>query len=423
MKENEIKMTYKICRKLLGLLILPGLAVILSLPAALSAQTFSTLRAGAATVDITPPAGTPLSGFSARLGAPSTGTHDPLTATALLLDNGEQKICFVALDTLLLRDKMYRLLSLMALQYAGVPIGNLFLSASHTHAGSGALSKELAFLGGKYDETILTQFIENIKTAIVKANENLQPASIGFGTGLCANCSVNRRENNGPTDPEVVVMRVNDANDKPLAVLFNFSAHPTTVDGMEFSADFPYYARKVLQSLYPDTPALFVNGAQGNQGPGNPCGANDTAHTECLGFALGGEILKVMQSIKTTGSMKINVTHQMLLLNKKMGIYTRISSVVINEAAIVTIPGEAFVEIGLDAKLRAKELGFKHAFVLGLTNDGIGYIPTEEMYHKHGYETLLSLFGPKIGTFMGQQIMKLLDRAKKNSPWVASSPY
>lgn len=399
------------------------LTFFLSSYSTLNAQSAGALHAGAATVDITPPAGTPLSGFSARLGTPSTGTHDALTATALILDNGEKKVCFVALDTLLLRDKMYRILSLMAQSEAGIPIGNLFLSASHTHSGSGALSKELAFLGGQYDEKILELFIEKVKSAIVKANENLQPASIGFGAGLCANCSANRRENNGPTDPEVLVMRVDKANDQPLAVLFNFSAHPTTIDGMEFSADFPFYARKVIQSMYPDTPALFINGAQGNQGPGNPCGGADFNHTECLGYALGGEILKVMQSIKTTSNVKLGVMNQMLLLNKKMGTYTRISSVVINETAIATIPGEAFVEIGLNVKLRAKELGFKHAFVFGLTNDGIGYIPTEEMYHKHGYETLLSLFGPKLGTFMEQQLVKLLDKAKKNSPWVASGAY
>ncbi len=396
-------------------------ALIFSLTATAHAQQPASLKAGAATVDITPPVGTPLSGFSARLGAPSTGIHDPLLATALILDNGETKVCFVALDTLLIRDKIYRLLSLMAEREAGIPLGNLFISASHTHSGSGALIKELAFLAGKYDENVFTQYIEKIKSAIVKANENLQPASIGFGTGLCEGCSANRRQSNGPIDPEVNIIRVNKADDQPLAVLFNFTAHPTVLEGMEFSADFPYYARKVLQNVYTDLPSLFINGAQGNQGPGNPCGEDGYAHAECLGYALGGEVLKVMQSIKTSSNVKMKTLTQMLLLNKKLGVYTRISSMVINDNVISTIPGEAFVEIGLDIKLRAKELGFKHAFLFGLTNDGIGYIPTEEMYQKHGYETLLALFGPKIGTFLSEQTLKLMERIKKESPWLAAA--
>lgn len=386
------------------------------------AQQPGSLRAGAAVVDITPPMGTPLSGYTARLGEASKGVHDPLTATALILDNGETKVCFLALDTLLIREKIYRLLSLMAQQEAGIPIGNLFVSASHTHSGSGALMKELAFLAGKYDESIFTEFIEKVNSAIIKANENLQPASIGFGTGLCDNCSSNRRENGGPTDPEVNIIRVNNADDNPLAVLFNFTAHPTVLEGMDFSADFPYYARTTLQNVYASLPVLFINGAQGNQGPGNPCGEDGIKHAECLGYALGGEVLKVMQGIKTTRNVKMKTMTQMLLLNKKLDIYSRISSLVLNDAVISTIPGEAFVEIGQELKLRAKELGFKHTLVFGLTNDGIGYIQTEEMYHKHGYETLISLFGPKLGPFIEEQSIKLLDKIKKESPWLAGTP-
>ena len=42
------------------------------------------IEAGAAIVDMTPPAGLAMSGFAART-APATGAHDPLTARALVV--------------------------------------------------------------------------------------------------------------------------------------------------------------------------------------------------------------------------------------------------------------------------------------------------------------------------------------------------
>src|SRR6266508_3884810 len=58
----------------------------------------ATLRVGMASVDITPPVGTPLGGYAARRGAPSTGVHDPITARALVLDDGAGPVAIVATD-------------------------------------------------------------------------------------------------------------------------------------------------------------------------------------------------------------------------------------------------------------------------------------------------------------------------------------
>jgi neutral ceramidase len=54
------------------------------------------LRDGAASVDITPPVGTPMAGYYAeRL---SKGVHDPLRAKAIVLEHGGKKAALVALD-------------------------------------------------------------------------------------------------------------------------------------------------------------------------------------------------------------------------------------------------------------------------------------------------------------------------------------
>ncbi len=56
----------------------------------------------------------------------------------------------------------------------------------------------------------------------------------------------------------------------------------------------------------------------------------------------------------------------------------------LGDIAIVGIPGEVFVEIGLGIK---KGSPFEHTFVAGYTNGCIGYMPTKEAFQEGGYET------------------------------------
>src|SRR5262249_56698013 len=56
------------------------------------------LKAGAAKVDITPPTGHPMWGYSARKDAPSDGVRDKLHARALVLEVEKQRLALVSLD-------------------------------------------------------------------------------------------------------------------------------------------------------------------------------------------------------------------------------------------------------------------------------------------------------------------------------------
>src|SRR6185295_6062148 len=57
------------------------------------------LTAGVARVEITPPIGFPMGGYAARSG-PSTGVHDPLYATALVLKTDELTVAIISCDLL-----------------------------------------------------------------------------------------------------------------------------------------------------------------------------------------------------------------------------------------------------------------------------------------------------------------------------------
>src|ERR1019366_4710700 len=81
------------------------------------------VRAGAATIDITPPAGPAMSGFGART-TPAVGAHDPLTARAVAVDAN----AIVCADVVgLHEDSCARIRERCCL-----PAGNVVVTALHT---------------------------------------------------------------------------------------------------------------------------------------------------------------------------------------------------------------------------------------------------------------------------------------------------
>jgi hypothetical protein len=64
-------------------------------------------------------------------------------------------------------------------------------------------------------------------------------------------------------------------------------------------------------------------------------------------------------------------------------VQTEVQVMRIGELAVVSAPGELFVELGLAVKQRA---GLPHVFMGGFGNDNIGYIPARRAYPHGGYE-------------------------------------
>src|SRR5947209_2502648 len=86
-------------------------------------------RAGIARVDITPPVGHAMGGYSDRKGNAS-GTHDPLYATVLVLESGGNSLALVTAD---LRSFVSTRVGDAAKQKFG--IATIIISSSHTHSG------------------------------------------------------------------------------------------------------------------------------------------------------------------------------------------------------------------------------------------------------------------------------------------------
>lgn len=374
-------------------------------------------QAGVAKIDITPPKGTPLAGYSDRTGKVSLGVNDSLYAKCLVLSDGEEKIVIITADMFYLRNSLYYDLCREVENKTGIKKENIIFAVSHSHSSSGAIFKEMAFIAGRYNPKIYKLTLDRLVKLVITANKNLREAKFAAGSGKVENCTTNRRLGGTLIDPEVGVIRIDDAKtNKCMAVLFNYATHPTVLGGgnLLFSADWPGYAQRAIERVKEGAIALYANGAQGDQGPGSPGGKSDFERCERIGNTIAGEVLKVMENLSTAEKVKIKIVSSKILVNPKISDYTEIKAISLNDTLLLTIPGEAFSYYGLKFKEEGKKRGFKNVYYLGLACGGIGYIMSKEDYMKHEYESLLSLYGIELGPFMEEQIIKIMDKIKEN---------
>jgi len=86
---------------------------------------------------------------------------------------------------------------------------------------------------------------------------------------------------------------------------------------------------------------------------------------------------------------------------------TRVTVARIGEVAMVGLPGEPFVELGLALKANPY---FPHTFVVGYCNDLILYIPTREAYAQGGYEVDMARVAAGSGEQMVASALRCLSQ-------------
>src|SRR4030095_8146744 len=201
---------------------------------------------------------------------------------------------------------------------------------------------------------------------------------------------------------EVGLIRVDSAaTGKPMAVLITVAAHPSALgaENMTFSADFVGYARNALEKMIGgDAMAIFANGAQGTIAPRAFQGDDAWQRAENVGTILAAEAYKVVLMNKPQDTVEIKLVRTPLSLKivptsvfppgmeYPPSYETEMNAISFdNRIAFVAIPGELGSILNLQVKDRGKLLGFDKTFLLGLTNDALGYIITEDEYRHNTY--------------------------------------
>ena len=248
----------------------------LLMSSALSAQQAGPLRAGVAKVEITPtPDMFPIQQGMQVLG----GVHDPIYARALVLDNGVTRVALIGVETANLREAGARTVQAVAAELK-VPPNQLSIAATHDHNtptfGGGANSSDPA----RYLELMQRGVVE----AARRANANLRPARIGFGTGS-AHVNTNRDQKIGDSykmgyaperasDKTVAVLLVTDAGGQPMAVWSNYAVHNVvmftskTRDGKaEITGDLGGWTSNYVEERIKGATSVWTSGAAGDQNP------------------------------------------------------------------------------------------------------------------------------------------------------------
>jgi neutral ceramidase len=83
-----------------------------------------------------------------------------------------------------------------------------------------------------------------------------------------------------------------------------------------------------------------------------------------------------------------------------------VSAVSVGDTAIVSVPGEVFVEIGLAIRDNSP---FPRTLIFGLANDYIGYVPTVGQSSEWGYEVVASRVTPEASLVLEEETGTLLD--------------
>lgn len=259
----------------------------------------------------------------------------------------------------------------------------------------------------------------------------------------------------GPIDPAVGILLARDPDaSRPLAALTVFALHLDTVGGTQYSADYPYFLERDLRKQWgDDLISLFGAGTCGDinhidvksQGTGMP-------DTERIGMALAATVTGAADSLRPIERPSLAVAHATVDVpaqsytpeqiaaaraniskvgTRELSFLEQVEACKImsielrgqktlplevqvfrlgDDVALVALPGEVFVELGLEIKRRSP---FATTLVVELANDCPHYLPTRKAFAEGSYETVNSIIEVGGGEKLVEQAVSLLEGLHK----------
>jgi hypothetical protein len=259
----------------------------------------------------------------------------------------------------------------------------------------------------------------------------------------------------GPEDPDLGVLLFRGEDGQPQALISNYAIHPDQITGTAFSADHEGAEARMLKQFLGEGCAVLV--------PNGCCG--DINHfdffqphagqqsgpqmAEKNGQVLAGEVIKQMprlepaqvsgiQCVQTVVAIDLRLpdqeeiawakesaknplgqfdlegldvvkAHRMLEVAgmNRSQIEAEVIACSLGDVAIVGLPGEIFVELGLEIKRRSP---FKHTLIFELCNDNIGYVLTQKAYDEGGYESSSCIFQADSGMRLVNAAVNMLQK-------------
>jgi hypothetical protein len=394
------------------------------------------LRAGVARVDMTPPLelNCPLGGYGERMNRPAEGIHDRIYAKALVLSDGQRKFALVTADMLGFPPAVKPALVAM-LAKDGWSAEQILLLPSHSHTSieMNAINPANTFAVpqiGIFSQRVYDFVMERLANVIRQADKQLTQVTVGTSRLELEHWNRNRR-GNSVTDKDLTLTRIDRVAGGPLAVLVNFTAHPTFMSpqDMWFSGDWPGHLQRTLESLIGEgATAMYYNGAEGDQAPqGRPdAGPSHWEQAERFGRDLAVMCYRqwgqtaVRRNVEfkfhlhtfglperswhpdfmKTGGKEYGLSEALFkeMLPRMFPAQAESVSLRLDDALIVGIPGEMAASLGLKIKAEASRItGAKYPTIGGLADAWLSYMLPPEEYRRGGYESSVSFYGEGLG--------------------------
>ena len=260
----------------------------------------------------------------------------------------------------------------------------------------------------------------------------------------------------GPVDSQVGILLVKSRQrQQALGGLTIFAMHADTVGGTDFSADYPYYIEQTLRNAFSQNYiSLFGAGTCGDLNHidvSKRPALSGFDLSEHLGSSIAETVIKDLPQLDAIQKPALAVKSKTLILplqtatpeevteakmnmaqlnNPKFDFTTKVKAVkaldltsrdptllaevqvvrLDNDTAIVCLPAEIFVELGLAIK---KASPFKTTFVISICNDRPSYVPTLKAFQEGSYEVTNSRLKAGSGEAMVETASQLLKELKE----------
>ncbi|MDX1385547.1 MAG: neutral/alkaline non-lysosomal ceramidase N-terminal domain-containing protein, partial [Thermoanaerobaculia bacterium] len=306
----------------------------------------------------------------------------------------------------------------------GIGDADLLLTATHTHSGPAGFARPKIWqfvAADTYSQELFDRYVASMAAAVEQAVARLAPARLAIGSGPIEDAVRNRRDHPEWLDPTATVVRIDTPAGEPLAAVVHFAIHPTvlTEENLLLSAD---VAGSIVRATAAATgaEAIFLNGAEGDVSPTPP--DRGPEGVAALGERIGTAAAAIWRTLepaevhrldtvrleRPTEKVELNLAacagldgHSGKWMKELDSPYLStvapIAGLRIDDHAFVTVPGEPIVELGEAIEAAGEELGFAGTVVIGLTDDYLGYVLTEDEYREGGYEACGAWYGPRLG--------------------------
>ena len=338
---------------------------------------------------------------------------EPLHVRALALGFEETTAAIVVCDLRQLDRQWVGEARRLVEERTGIPAGRVMIACTHSHAGPDMV------------EGLRSHVVERIAEAVDAARGRMREARTGTAVATLDGIARNRRLlsgdgtvitlrrsvpsswlplrgvdfENGPVDRDLTVLRIEDLDGEPIALLTAVGCHNDTrgsCPAAGISGDFLGHAMLTLERLHPGCTALISFGAGGDADFDflphlNRSRARAGHLFQRFGRLLAAQIATAAECADVDDRGCLDVRSECILLPMRPEYHSassqdetaEIQAIRIGAITVIGVPGELFAQTALDIRAgHPRDL----TVIAGLANGDLGYLPPCAAYAQGGYE-------------------------------------